>query len=72
MDYQASMNWAQRLRRAFNIETGSECGGAVKVVACINDTLVVERILTRLQRRVTPDPAGMLPESPAPPADLYR
>ena len=33
----ASMTWAQRLRRVFNIdiETCSECGGAVKVIACI-------------------------------------
>ena len=33
----ASMTWAQRLKRVFNIdiETCSECGGAVKVIACI-------------------------------------
>ncbi|MFA5679700.1 MAG: IS91 family transposase, partial [Pseudomonas sp.] len=33
----ASMSWAQRLKRVFNIdiETCRECGGAVKVIACI-------------------------------------
>ena len=33
----ASMTWAQRLKRVFNIdvETCRECGGAVKVIACI-------------------------------------
>ena len=33
----ASMTWAQRLKRVFNIdiETCSKCGGAVRVIACI-------------------------------------
>jgi len=32
----ASMTWAQRLKRVFNIDiaTCSACGGAVKVIAC--------------------------------------
>ncbi len=32
-----AMSWAERLKRVFNIdiETCSECGGAVKVIACI-------------------------------------
>jgi hypothetical protein len=36
------MTWAQRLKRVSNIdiETCSECGGAVKVIACIEDPLV--------------------------------
>jgi hypothetical protein len=35
----ASMTWAQRLKRVFNIdiETCRACGGAVKVIACIED-----------------------------------
>jgi hypothetical protein len=35
----ASMSWAQRLKRVFNIdiETCRECGGAVKVIACIEE-----------------------------------
>ena len=35
----ASMTWAQRLKRVFNIdiETCSECGGDVRVIASIED-----------------------------------
>ncbi len=40
----ASMTWAQRLKRVFNIdiETCSECGGAVKIIACIEDPVVIK------------------------------
>ena len=33
------MTWAQRLKRVFNIdiETCSGCGGAMKVIACIEE-----------------------------------
>jgi rRNA maturation protein Nop10 len=33
------MRWAQRLKRVFtiDIETCRDCGGAVKVMACIED-----------------------------------
>ena len=37
------MTWAQRLKRVFNIdiETCSHCGGDVKVIACIEDPVVI-------------------------------
>ena len=37
VECRAAMSWAQRLKRVFNIdiETCSECGGNVKVIACI-------------------------------------
>ena len=37
------MTWAQRLKRVFNIdiETCSGCGGAMKVIACIEDPIGV-------------------------------
>ena len=40
--------WAQRLKRVFNIdiETCGECGAAVKVIACIEDSVVIKKILT--------------------------
>ncbi len=43
----ASMTWAQRLKRVFNIdiETCSTCGGAMKVIACIEDPVVIKQIL---------------------------
>ncbi len=47
------MSWAQRLKRVFNIdiETCSACGGAVKVIACIEDPAVIEKILTHLDEK---------------------
>jgi len=40
------MTWAQRLKRVFDIdiETCPACGGAVKVIACIEDPVVIKRI----------------------------
>ena len=48
----ASMIWAQRLKRVFDIdvETCDQCGGAVKVIACIEDTLVIKKILDHLDK----------------------
>ena len=67
------MTWAQRLKRVFgiDIETCSECGGVVKVIACIEDPTVIEKILVHLQGKDTSVPTSLLPESRAPPADLF-
>ncbi len=49
------MSWAQRLKRVFNIDIDSDikvcdrCGGSVKVVACIEDQDVIDRILAHLR-----------------------
>lgn len=45
-----SMTWAQRLKHVFNIdiETCTESGGSVKVIACIEDPVVIKKILTHL------------------------
>ena len=45
------MTWAARLKRAFNIDikTCEACGGAVKVVACIDDPVVINKILDHLR-----------------------
>ena len=47
----ASMTWAQRLKRMFNIdiETCRECGGAMQVIACIDDPVVIQKILNYLK-----------------------
>jgi hypothetical protein len=71
----ASMTWAQRLRRVFNIdiETCSACGGAVKVIACIEDPVVIAKILTHLEGKSVSAGQGLLPESRAPPQmGLYK
>lgn len=45
-----SMTWAQRLKRVFAIaiEKCEKCGGKVKVIACIEDPEVIEKILRHL------------------------
>jgi hypothetical protein len=46
----AAMSWAQRLKRVFGIEIEScdKCGGAVKIIASIEDPQVIGRILEHL------------------------
>jgi len=66
----AAMTWAQRLKRVFNIdiETCSECGGDVRIIACIEDPVVISKILTYLDDKVTPVETAQLPQCRAPPA----
>ena len=42
----AAMAWAQRLKRVLgiDIETCSACGGAVRIIACIEDPASIEKI----------------------------
>jgi len=61
-----SMTWAQRLKRVFNIETSIQCGGAVKIIACIEDPGVIKMILDHLNAKTSAD-TSMRPESRAPP-----
>ena len=65
-----AMTWAARLRRAFNmdIKTCEACDGAVKVIACIDDPVVVNKILAHLyfQR----NNQVMLPVTRAPPVNI--
>ena len=62
------MIWAQRLKRVFNIdiETCKQCGGTIKVIASIEDPVVIEKNLSHLNEKksVVPD---FLPEDRAPP-----
>jgi len=72
-EQRVAMTWAQRLKRVFGIDikTCHECGGTVKVIACIDDPVVIEKILSHLQEKLTSAPAGRRPASRAPPADLF-
>ncbi|HIJ28946.1 MAG TPA: IS91 family transposase [Gammaproteobacteria bacterium] len=66
----AAMTWAQRLKRVFKIdvETCAHCGGAVKVIACIEDQQVIDKILSHLKKKDgLPLPPDALPEARAPP-----
>jgi hypothetical protein len=63
----ASMNWTQRLKRVFDIdiETCSECGGDVYIIASIEDPMVIRKILAHLDDKAT---TGLLPDCRAPPS----
>ena len=70
----AAMTWAQRLKRVFNIdiETCNSCGGHVKIIACIEDPVVIDKILTHLGHKDACGAARRLPPSRAPPqASLF-
>lgn len=53
------------------IKTCRACGGAVKIIAYIEDPVVIEKILTLLEKEFAPEPTGLLPASQAPPVDLF-
>jgi hypothetical protein len=65
-----SLTWAQRLNRVFNIDVEKchACGGAAKVIACIEDPLVIRKILTHLEKKAQAIAAPrLIPNSRAPP-----
>ena len=66
------MTWAQRLKRVFkiDIETCAHCGGAVKVIASIEDPAVIKQILAHLDRRAEPATPAFRPFARAPPTAL--
>ena len=63
------MTWAKRLKRVFDIdiETCSECGGDVRIIASIEDPVVIRKILAHLDQKVSLQQDARLPESRAPP-----
>lgn len=69
VERRAAMTWAQRLKRVFNIdiETCTECGGPVKVIVCIKDPVVIQKILNHLKKKGECKDAVRLPESRGPP-----
>ncbi len=60
---------AQRLKRVFgiDIETCSACGGAVRIIACIEDPKVIVRILSHPDVKADEPEAFRLPPCRAPP-----
>ena len=63
------MSWAQRLKRVFgiDIETCPACGGAVRIIACIEDPKVIEEILTHLDAKAAEPQTTRLPPCRSPP-----
>lgn len=68
------MTWAQRLKRVFaiEIEKCEKCGGKVKIIACIEDPAVIEKILKHVgldeasQARNRSPSEGLFPHSTRP------
>ena len=56
------MTWAQRLKRVFSIdiEVCSRCGGSARVIACIEDQDVIDRILDHLRQKEQETPTRPL------------
>ena len=74
-EHRVAMTWAQRLKRVFaiDVETCSECGGDVRVIASIEDPVVIRRILAHLDKKGVFAADSLLPDcraSPDPPTGL--
>lgn len=70
MERRASMTWARRLKRVFSIDISEceKCKGAVKIIACIEDPVVIEKILAHLKARAgEQESPTTLPPGRAPP-----
>jgi hypothetical protein len=65
----ASTTWAQRLKRVFkiDIETCPACGGAMGIIACLENPVVIEKILDHLEANAAAGQASRLPLCRAPP-----
>ena len=65
----AAMTWAQRLKRAFNIDIKAcnSCGGHIKIIACIEDPVVIEKLLTHIDNKAACGAVRRLPPCRAPP-----
>lgn len=63
----------QRLTRVFRIyiKTYPACGAAVKVIACMEDLVLIKRILDHLKQKPDANEPRRLPESRAPWTSLF-
>ena len=70
-DRHGAMTWAQRLKRVFkmDVETCAHCGGAVKVIACIEDPTVIKQILDHIAKRKPSTDAVASQSARGPPSD---
>jgi hypothetical protein len=65
----AAMSWAQRLKRVFgiDIETCPACGGAVRIIASIEEPAVIRKILVHVGAAEPGREVLRLPAPRAPP-----
>ncbi len=64
-----AMSWAQRLKRVFSIDvtTCAHCGGAVRIVASIEDPKAIRAILAHFEKHRALEQAHYRPAARAPP-----
>jgi len=65
----------QRLKWVFNIdiEICEKCRGPVKIIACVEDPAVIEKILKHLKEKAVTTNTARLPPGRAPPQiELYE
>ncbi|WP_050443252.1 IS91 family transposase, partial [Pseudomonas aeruginosa] len=64
-----SMSWAQRLKRVFSIDitTCAHCGGAVRIVASIEEPTAIRAILAHFEKHGALEQAHYRPAARAPP-----
>jgi len=72
----AAMTWAKRLKRVFNIEieTCGECGDDVRIIASIEDPVVIQKVLAHLENTASSAATALLPDcraSPSLPVGLF-
>ncbi len=67
----SAMTWAQRLKRVFGIDikTYTACGGTMRIIACIEDPVVIKAILAHLAGKAY-SAQHRLPPGRAPPAPV--
>ena len=65
-----AMTWAQRLKRVFGIDVSTcvHCGGAVRIVASIEEPTTIRAILAHFAKHGTLDQAHYRPAPRGPPA----
>jgi hypothetical protein len=70
----AAMTWAQRLKQVFgiDIETCPACDGTVRIIACIEDPDVIEKILAHPDAKAAEPEATRSPPPEAIPAGIVR
>lgn len=69
-----AMTWAQRLKRVFNIDVSicPECGSKTRIIACIEEQAIIDKILKHLQAKGVFSPIIMLlPETRASPGSVF-
>jgi hypothetical protein len=64
-----AMTWMQRLKRVFgiDIEICEKCKGPVKIIACVEDPVVIEKVLRHLREKSISNNSARLPPGRAPP-----